>query len=256
MTITPPRIRPIVVLIAVVSTGIGRAAVRVVPRWCERPARVAGALLLLAAAAFAAPSALRADEAAVGRVNVAGRSFCTGTLIAPQRALTAAHCLFDPRTGERAPIGDVHFVAGWERGGFVAHAQPTAIRIAMGYTWEGRRTLAGMERDLAILEFDRPVDAPKLAVGGDGAAAGSLTVVHYSLRRPHLAIRAEGCRRLGGLGRLWRLDCPVEPGGSGAPVLVANPNGLAVTAVAIGRARGRGGWITIALPITTPDLLR
>ena len=90
---------------------------------------------------------------------------------------------------------------------------------------------------------------------GEGAAT-PLTVVHYSQRRPHLAIRAEGCRRLGGLGRLWRLDCPVEPGGSGAPVLVTSPDGLEVTAVAIGRARGKDGWITLALPIATPDLLR
>ena len=212
--------------------------------------------MLLAGVAAAQPVAAPAQQAAVGRVNVAGRSFCTGTLIAPKRAVTAAHCLFDPRTGERAPLGDIHFVAGWERGAFVAHAQPTAVRIAVGYSWEGRRTLAGMERDLAILEFARAVDAPKLAVDGGTGSRPSLSVVHYSHRRPHLAMRADGCRRVGGLGRLWRLDCPVEPGGSGAPVLVAGPSGLEVTAVAIGRARGRSGWITIALPIATPDLLR
>lgn len=194
-------------------------------------------------------AATAADGAAVGRVNVAGRSFCTGTLIDAHRVVTAAHCLFDPRTGERAPVGDVHFVAGWNRGDFAAHAQPSAIRIAVGYVWAERRTLASLERDLAILEFAQPVPAPGLAVDPDANGATPLALVHYSHRRPHLATRDDGCRRVGAVGRLWRLDCAIEPGGSGAPVLVGNGAKARVAAVAIGRTRGRGGWTTLALPI-------
>ena len=39
----------------------------------------------------------------VGRLNIAGTRFCTATLIAPAVVLTAAHCLFHPRTGARVP---------------------------------------------------------------------------------------------------------------------------------------------------------
>ncbi|MFP4360472.1 MAG: trypsin-like serine peptidase, partial [Alphaproteobacteria bacterium] len=181
--------------------------------------------------------------------NVAGRSFCTGTLIDGRRVVTAAHCLFDPNTGERAPLDDVHFVAGWDRGDFVAHAKPVAIRIALGYAWEERHTLASLERDLAILEFARPLPASALALEPDADGAAALALVHYSHRRPHLATRDDDCRRIGAVGRLWRLDCAIEPGGSGAPVLVGEHGARRVAAVAIGRSRGDGGWTTLALPI-------
>jgi len=214
--------------------------------------------VIAAVVGFAAGPAAAADTssgAAVGRVNVAGRSFCTGTLIDARRAVTAAHCLFDPRTGAQAPLSDIHFVAGWDRGDFAAHVQPTAVRIAVGYVWERRRTLASLERDLAILEFGRPVATDSLPVEPGARGDGTLALVHYSHRRPHLAERNGSCKRLGALGRLWRLDCPIEPGGSGAPVLIGASDGHRVAAVVIGRARDDAGWTTLALPITSRAVL-
>ncbi len=187
---------------------------------------------------------------AVGRVNVQGQGFCTGTLVAERLVVTAAHCLFHPRTGQLVRLGDVHFVAGWDRGAFVAHAQPQAIRLDPGYDWDARQRVRGMQHDLAFLDFAAPVEAATVPLVPARAVPETVAIVHYSQRRPHLAAVSRACRVIGSLGPLWRLDCPVEPGSSGAPVLVADETGLTVAAIVIGRTETATSAGSLVLPLT------
>lgn len=45
------------------------------------------------------PPEVQALWPAVGRLILAGRGFCTGTLISDRLVLAAAHCMFNPRIG-------------------------------------------------------------------------------------------------------------------------------------------------------------
>ena len=59
--------------------------------------------------------------------------------------LTAAHCLYDRRTGTRVKPVDLHFLAGYRRGEFLAHAAAVSVIVPDGYSY-GTGTVARIGR--------------------------------------------------------------------------------------------------------------
>ncbi len=158
---------------------------------------------------------------ALGRINQGTGGHCTGTLVAPDAVLTAAHCVFDGRTQRRLHPREIHFVAGYRRGDYLAHARGRAVVIPPAYRYSARPTLAEVAKDWAIVLLDqtlaiRPIPLRTLPADGRLQRAG------YSQDRAHLLSIHDDChlqRMLAG-GRVLLTDCDSTHGDSGSPLLL------------------------------------
>lgn len=163
------------------------------------------------------------DWMAVGRLNVGARSFCTATLIAPDRVLTAAHCLFERESGQRVSLNDLEFLAGWRIGRAEAIRGVRRAVMEPGFSMEGAQSMARIANDLAVLELDRPIRLtglhPVPLAGHTPAAGSAVAVVSYARARAEAPSLQERCtvidRRR---DRVLVLSCAIDFGASGAPV--------------------------------------
>ncbi|MFN3615204.1 MAG: trypsin-like serine peptidase, partial [Rubrimonas sp.] len=91
------------------------------------------------------------DWRGVGRLNIAGKRFCTATLIAPDVAVTAAHCLFNPRTRNTVALSELRFVSGLRNGGNAGARRVVAAAVPDDYRSDGRASLDRIRSDVALL---------------------------------------------------------------------------------------------------------
>lgn len=185
------------------------------------------------------------------RVQSEAGGRCTGVLIAPDRVLTAAHCLVARLTRRMLQPGRVHVLAGYDRGSFSAHATTAALRIGPGFRPE---TSGPIGADWAVLRLATPLPGPVLPLATRLPAAGSAAMLGgWQQDRAHALLADTACQVQRAVrdaeGRLLlRHGCAATRGVSGGPLLVRQGEGWAVMGVAVGATSGARGGLAVAVP--------
>ncbi len=192
---------------------------------------------------------------AVGRLDIAGKGFCTAALIRESLILTAAHCLYDE---DGSPIASdrFEFLAGLRDG----RASATrAIRRAIphpDYDPNGD-TFAPLEVavDIAVLELERPIQNTRIRpylIATRPLTGDEIGVVSYGRGRENRPSLQEVCSVLGRQTGVIVMTCDVDFGSSGAPVFTVRDGETRIASVVSAMAQIDGQKVSLGTSLDGP----
>ena len=197
---------------------------------------------------------------AVGKLNLGG-GFCTGTLIAPDLVLSAAHCVYD-RRGQLRAANRITFNAGFRNGDVAASRKIAQVVAHAGFKPLEPLTGQNVIYDVALLRLSEPIPTHVIdpfILHGESVRPGAVSVVSYGQGRENLQSRQRKCGLLERHDNLLVFDCDVTFGSSGAPVFShMNGRGRILSVISGGIRTTSGEQVAVGphLPGVVADLKR
>jgi protease YdgD len=197
---------------------------------------------------------------AVGQVNVGGYRMagqCTGTLIAPDLVLTAAHCVVDPWRKKPFPLHDIHFLAAARGNENKGHSTAKCLHFLKSYEFAAAETgaqnvpLRAFSNDVATIVLNEKLAVAPVGLADSVVANPGLQLVHaaYPADRRYVLSAHFNCQLLQSDTelRLWFNDCDTHPASSGGPLFTTGDGPLKLAAIMVGAGEHTAN---VALPIT------
>ncbi|MBP0484366.1 trypsin-like serine peptidase [Sagittula salina] len=193
---------------------------------------------------------------AVGRLEIAGEAFCTGALITDRLVLTAAHCLFDPATGDRVPVDQIQFLAGWRNGRAAAYRRTKRAVAHPAYDYLDASSTERVRHDVAVIELQHPIRNTTVTpfdtadLPAKGAQVGVVSYAHNRSEAPSLQ---DLCTVLVEQEGMLVLSCEVDFGASGSPVFSFDEDGAPrIVSVISAKAEADGRKVSLAVDLLAP----